>query len=467
MRQGSKRTAEPRGASAKRQTVARREADRLFQIGEYWLGFEEGSPFVFYYWYDAGTRRTRRKTTGQRELDEAKKFLAKLVLSEPPSEPQEAEEATLAAVRRWYFKYHINATQKGRDVVRDKSGPKRAWALLTIYMWRHLKQSGIAGAPAVGHFSLAIQHDFIVWLAEEHDLSCKTISTYTSYIKAGIRFAAVPRIVVDARGTKRESRPLESAPYIVSGEAKVSELTGLERSKPRDWIPTDAELAATIDQFHNADPARAPEVEAAFRYTVMALNTIARPEAITDISVKAQVFFGTGLVDINAPGRPQVPSKIRPTIRLTNNLRAWLIYWNLDKPIVYYGDPIDAVSVRTVQKAAKKAGVANWKKFNRYTLRHYMATRIRRVPSVKVEREERAEWMGHTDPEHRTTERHYESMDPDYLVNVRDAIDAIMLHLSALMKVRSLIPPNVVTRSGLTLIENAAPVAPQQRDASA
>lgn len=465
--QGPKRTARPRGTSANRPTLTRREADRLFQIGEYWLGHEEGSPVIFYYWYDAGARRTRRKTTGQRDVEDAKKFLAKLVLGEPPNEPQQPEDATMAAVRRWYFKYHVNATQNGRDVVRDKAGPKRAWALLTIYMWAHLRQAHIEGAPTVGQFTLAIQHDFIKWLAEKHDLSCKTISTYTSYIKAGIRFAAVPRIVVDVRGRKRESRPLEAAPYIVSGEAKVAELTGLERSKPRDWIPTDAELAATIDQFFAKDPSRAPEIEAVFRYTVMALNTIARPEAITDISVSAQVNFESGIVMINPPGRPQVPSKIRPTIRLTNNLRAWLLHWNLDKPIVYYGEAVEAVSVKTIQKAAKRAGVADWKNFNRYTFRHYMATRIRRVPSIKVEREERAEWMGHTDPEHRTTERHYESMDPDYLTNVRDAIDAVIIHLSSLTKVRSLLPPNVVTRSGLTLIENPDAAPKTAKDASA
>lgn len=364
---------------------------------------------------------------------------------------------TLAAVRKFYFAHHVNAVVNGRDVVRDKNGPKRAWALLLVYMWRHIKQSRQEGAPKVGQFTLALQHDFMGWCRDHRKLTAKTISTYLSYIKAGIRFAAMPRLLVDVRGERREVRLLSEIPFIASGEEAVSKVTGLPRMKPRDWVPTDAELAGTIDQLTSDKPALRECREAAFRYVIAALNTIARPEAITDLSVKLQVNFDRGLIELNPPGRPQ-NKKQRPVIRLTDNFRGWLLYWNRDKPIVYYGEPVTAVNVKTLQSAAKRAGVTDWQKFNRYTLRHYMATRIKRVKGISTDREERAEWIGHGDIEHRQT-RWYETMDPEYLDNVRRAIDAVMLQLHAMTK-RSLFAPGSIPGSRLTVIENK----PEQSD---
>lgn len=359
---------------------------------------------------------------------------------------------TIAAARRFYFKHHVNALRGGRDVVRDKGGPKRAFALLFAYMWRHLKQSGIEGAPKVGQFSLALQHGFMIWCRDKHGHSNKTISTYLSYIKAGFRFASVPRLVTDARGREREVRILAVAPHVADGEDAVANVTGLPRSKPRDWIPSDAELAATFDALHSETPHRDAELVATRRYVIMALNTLARPEANTELSVNTQVSFDRGVIDMNPPGRLQ-NKKARPVIRLTDTLRGWLIDWNLDRPLVYYGKPILAVSNRTLKRAAKRAGVADWQRFTRYTLRHYMATRIRRVPGIPVSREERASWIGHADPEWRTTEQWYESLDIDYLENVQRAIDAVMAHLNTLAK-HPMIAPSAIPGTRLSVIDN-------------
>jgi len=356
------------------------------------------------------------------------------------------------SVRRFYFEYHIHATINGRDVVRDKKGPRRAFRLVAIYMWARLKEDGIEGAPRVGQFTLAWQHGFMRWCRDRHQLSGKTISTYLSYIKAGFNFASKPRLITDARDREREVQVLSKSPHVVDSEAEVSKITGLVRSKPRDWIPTDADLAATLDELTSTNPDTAKKREPTFRYVIMALNTMARPEAITELSIKAQVRFDTGIVDMNPPGRLQ-NKKVRPIIRLTDNLSGWLLYWNLDRPLIYQGKPVKNINNSTLKSAAKRAGVSEWQQFTRYTLRHYMATRVRRVPGCEVSREHRATWMGHTDPDFRTTEEFYESMDADYLENVRQAIDAIMLHLNTLTK-RSLLAPSTIPGTRLTVIES-------------
>lgn len=276
--------------------------DRLFQIGAYWLGFETDRVCVFYYWYDAATRRTRRRTTGERDLEKAKVWLAKKVLGEAPKEPLDGNSVTLAAVRRFYFQYHVKS-QDGRPGVRDANAIKRAFALVVVYVARWQRENGIEGAPKVGHFGLALQEGFMKSCRDKHNLSCKSISNYMSYIKAGFRFAATPRLVRDASGREREACLLAVAPFVVDSEERISKVTGLPRSKPRGWIPSDQELAGMLGGVRN---------EWTFRYCIMALNTRARPEAICELSVKGQVRFDAGLVDMNPPPHPTPSAPCRP-----------------------------------------------------------------------------------------------------------------------------------------------------------
>jgi hypothetical protein len=295
----------------------------------------------------------------------------------------------------------------------------------------------------------------MVWCRDVHELSNKTISTYLSYYKAGCNFAARPLIVEDARGLKREVRLLDTVPYIEDGEAKIAEHTGLPRSQPRGWVPTDAELAAIIDGFPQGR-----EYEAAFRYMIMALNTWARPEAVLDLSVQKQVDFENGLVHLNPPGRAQ-NKKRRPPVRLTDNLRGWLLHWNVDRPLMYFGRVVKKVDARTLKRAAQRAIDAgrlpanfDLRNVNRYMLRHYMSTRVRRVDTVQVTREDRAKWLGHKDAQHSMTETFYESFDPDHLEEAKQATDAVLQRLGQLMQVRTVIPPNAAADSKLTVLRN-------------
>jgi hypothetical protein len=86
-----------------------------------------------------------------------------------------------------------------------------------------------------------------------------------------------------------------------------------------------------------------------------------------------------------------------------------------------------------------------------------MNTRVRRVPGVSVTREDRAQWIGHADPRHRMTEFFYESMDPDYLEQVRRAVDAVMQTLDALCR-RRLIAPGMLAGSRLAVVEGVTEV---------
>ena len=63
-----------------------------------------------------------------------------------------------------------------------------------------------------------------------------------------------------------------------------------------------------------------------------------------------------------------------------------------------------------------------------YTLRHFMATNMRRA-SFSVSKEQRSKWLGHTVNEGSKTTDWYETFDPDYLEQPMRATDEIMRKL--------------------------------------
>jgi hypothetical protein len=413
-----------------------RRATRLFEIGKYWLGHEPGRATIYCYHYDAGTRKTRRESTELRDLEDAKVWLATRVLKEAPDKPHTDHAlVAIASIRAFYFEHtRINERQ---------NAPGRAFDLILEF----LRGQKIPGTPKVADFGLAQQESFMRWCAATKELSARSISTYLRFYGAAVRFCAKPRLIHD-RGNMREARVLDAAPFVQSDEASVARVTGLPRGKPRDFVPSEAELARVIDQIQQ------PHIR---RYVILALNTWARPEAIMDLRVGRQVDWDRNLIHMNQEGRQQ-SQKVRPTIRLTENLRGWLTYWNVDAPICHWTRDNRCIIYREISNhslkaAAIRAGVPNPERYNKYVFRHFMATKCRAVAGVEVSREQRAEWLGHLDPRHRTTQGWYETLDADFLLEPALATDAILAQLNALCKT-GLVAPTGGVSNRFRIVEN-------------
>ncbi len=424
-----------RPAERQRPTRSTREAERLFEIGGYWLATEDRSPYLKKCWYDSEARKTRRKSINFKvdDLEAAKLWLSEEVLKDAPKDPLDPSTVSIKRVKMYFKIHHADAVRSGKGITQAFD-----------HILKYMKTVSPDREPTVGEFGLARQKGFLLYCRDNLKITCKSISTYLSYYKAGLNFAATPRLMRDEKGDEREVKLLSSVPYVNDGESFISKETGLPRSQPRDWIPTDKELASFID---------AIEDEHVFRFAIMELNTWARPEAVFELNVKKQVNFERRIIKLNQDGRRQT-NKVRPTITLTDNLFGWLMTWNREWPIHDdLGERVGGVDNRTLQKAAKRAGLSEWDKFTSYTFRHYMSTRCRRVPGVTVTREERAQWLGHKDKKHSTTEDWYETFDPEFLDAPRRATDAILRLLGTLCRVRSPIPAVQQHASGLIVIE--------------
>jgi len=278
-------------------------------------------------------------------------------------------------------------------------------------------------------------------------------------------------------GQLDEIRLMRLMPEVCFDAKWLAEMTDQPEPKPRDYVPGFEDLASLLD---------CDGSEVLRRYDIIALNTWARPEAILDLSVRDQVDFENGLIDLNPPGRKQNKKK-RPTIKLTENLHGWFEYWGEDKPLAYKtkrssgSAPKEARSAATHIKAQFKRRTFRWmlvrsgcakteiddffrrsrsgeteplraaiaraesqgiKRITQYTLRHFMATRVRGLKDVRVDREQRSLWLGHGK---RDATSWYETLDPEHLLEAAKATNVILEKLDALTR-RPLVPLSIKQR---------------------
>ncbi len=151
-----------------------------------------------------------------------------------------------------------------------------------------------------------------------------------------------------------------------------------------------------------------------FIFSMIMLNTLARPVAVLDLK-RAQVDPEDGIIDLNPKGRKQT-KKYRPIVPITDTLLPFLACEDSQRHFVLWqGKPVKSVKkgfAETVQDAKLSPEITP------YSLRHTMATELRRqgVPPWEVEG-----MLGHRRPG--VTEK-YAHFEPGYLSASRKAIDS-------------------------------------------
>lgn len=345
-----------------------------------------------------------------------------LVLGSPPKNVGVDNHVSITSILQHYWETHSDATPSAFQA-------RRAGGLLLEWLVDVREKP----AATVVDFSTPWQQEFIKWLADAKDHAVATITREMCIILAAINHAA-KRIVIDENGDKREVQFLKDTVSVIYKEKDVSRISGKPESIPRDWVPTWEQTALFIDTIgrQTSKGKWNKNSENLFRYVAVALNTWARPEAVLELHVPTQVDFESGLVRLNPPHRKQT-KKVRPTILLTDNLSAILKEWNCDRPVHRNG-----VALKSIKKVFRSHAInLGMPKFTPYTLRHFMATNIRRMEGCNVTREQRQEWLGHK-PQDMTG--WYEHFDPEWLREAKIGTDKIIERLNGLLKIRSLIP---------------------------
>lgn len=295
-----------------------------------------------------------------------------------------------------------------------KQKPSAKPAFRAIQLVTEFAREKMGSKVRVAAFSPLRQKEFMRWCVDKYDHGAGTIARNLSVISAAFKFSCKVQIVRDGFGREEEVLLLDSAPRVYTQAKDVAELTAVPDSEPRNWLPTLEQLGHFIDTIDARQ-------ENLFRFVIMALNTWARPEAILDLRTDSQIKWNFGLVDLNPPGRRQT-KKHRPKIRLTENLRDWLRHWDQSAPMTWDDQPITTMK-RTFKRHAVDCGLPQ---FTQYTIRHFMATAVRRA-KPPVSKEQRDVWLGHDDG--RTAANWYEHHDPDFLDDARRATEEIIEEL--------------------------------------
>lgn len=401
-------------------------ADDRFELGGYYLArpHPDRGGVVYACRYDARARCVRRRSLETADWEAAKVALAALVLSAPASTegqiPGPHQVMTIAALKN-YLDGHATT-------IRTEADAARAVDLCQEYLEKHVKNSM---AP-VSFWTPSRQLDFAGWLHRNFKHSPASIERRLDVICAAFHEMTEVKMRLDPFGQPVETALMTHAPKFVYKRARIARELKIAPSKPRHSRHTIEDVAKLLDSL---------EAEHQFRFAILSLNTLARPEAVHDFDPATQRAHG--LIDLNPPGRVET-NKRRALIPETRCLAGWLDRWakedagaRAEAVAKGYEPPPEALLVFQGErvKDGKKglrslAGRIGIGVFSPGRFRHFMTTTLRRE-CRGVTREQRSLWLGHVVREGSRTTDNYEAHDPEYLADVALAIDHVMLQLQA------------------------------------
>lgn len=423
----------------------------LWTFGKYWIDYHnprEPGGNLYRYWYDATTGANRRRSLGTQDLEQAKQALALVVAQGERRQPAAGELVLLLSVLDHYLEHHA-------PTVRSTGMATRAARLVVEFLE---SRPELGAGCTVAQFSLTAQNGLITYCHKTYGHSVGHLARIMGVIAAAVNFSAKPVLLPDADGNESEVKLLAYPTHVLTDKSAIAKLIDAPAAAQVDRVLSMQEIASFLDTI---------QCENTFRYCIIALNTWARPEAITDLRVSAQVDFAGRLLDLLPPGKRQ-NNKRRPRLKLTENLAGWLEHWGDDAPMHWRGKPIvssrkgfekavwraamlsqryterqikrSVADPRTRRAAVARAIERGFPKIERYGLRHFMATQVQglKMPNGEyVPREQRRIWLGHRNSD--TTDI-YEHHGPDYLAECAKATDYVLARLDD-MTARSLFAP--------------------------
>jgi len=353
--------------------MPRRRHPRPGRVGDYWLSQPWPDSGIWYRtWYDRGPpRRLRRASLGTEDFQAAFDALVAWVAGHATQPETPAADTLLESVWLRYWEQH----------------------------GKHLA-SAEATRIALGYWSELLPEARVAEL---------TPTRQRAFVEAlrsrGHSNGYIARILTVGRAALNRAYrygELDRAPYILPVPA----------GPPRERRLSLEEMARFLLQVRTAHLAT---------YCAVALATLARPEAILELQ-RFQLDFATGLVHLNPAGRPQT-KKYRPVVPMGATLRRVLELGTAAHVVAWHGRPV--ASVKTAfRDTAARAGLPG---VTPYTLRHTMATELRRrgVPPWEV-----AGMLGHKSAGYATTEI-YAKYDPTYLGQAGVALEQYFNDLRA------------------------------------
>jgi len=413
----------------------RKREQRLGEIGGYWLSRRPNSPAWCRTYFDPGKRQVVRVSLGTEDLEQAKLRLAEWVMAHVKADHAPPASVPLARLLAHHYEQHGKGLRSG-DVIR-----------YSLLRWNEYFKGAVVS-----------------------EVTPERVRSFVSSMRGeGLSDGYIRRVLADGKAAlnraHREGEIL-AVPHV--------DLQLAPEAEARERVATIDEVAALF---------RAAETDHIRMYLLLAIGTAARPEAILQLT-SWQVDCEARLIQLNPSGRRQT-KKRRPTVPICDTLLPYLraapaghlVRWTpvvpgggdsaaptkmapVARPLKGIRTPFNRLKARAARRArddatdqarryrrqgnrdaawqaiaAGKARAAGLMELTPYTLRHTVATELRRrgVPVWEV-----AGLLGHSSG-YRTTER-YAKFGADHLSAAVRAIDAYFADLLPRLRGQALGP---------------------------
>lgn len=335
------------------------------QRGGCWLEKIGISPHWYICWYDARSKRTRRKSTCTTDQSEAEIALAQHILTNAQLIDAKAEDVQLALILNQWNDEH------GSKVAAHEVHKFCVAALIERF-----------GTAYIAELTPLRINQFIASMRDD-DYSESYINRHLTVLRAALR-----------HGFK-------------NGRLRSIPLIPTIREEPKQkHIFTPEQFSEFLD--------RSRITEHLFRFCMISANTLARPDAVKALS-PFQVDLNGNVIHLNPAGRRQT-KKFRPTVPITNTLRPWLSVWDGSPFVTYHGKP-----VHDIGNSFARVGAAMGIEVSPYCIRHTMATELAKA---NISESLIARFLGHIPPGTKRATEFYIHYRPDFLRDAVAAIDA-------------------------------------------
>jgi len=367
-------------------------------VGDFWLDKRRDgkSPHTWQIAsYDPETRSICYRSTRCRDLKDAKGKIHAHVEKARAKQAQNPTDAKVIPLLFLYWEEH------GKGVVSPGQIASSIRAFIGFLMQD--EESGLD--VRVAELSPNLFTRFRKWRMGEHSWEVPWADKTFKHASPGVKGESVQRNLDDIRAALGHHAEEGRLPYAPKVPAVPEEL----RSPRKDRVLTLAELGAIV--------AFARDDIDMYRFVLLMLATLVRPEAATQFDPREQWDIAHGLVDLHPPEWKRT-KKVNPVVPAIPEMTPILEAWR--------GSNI-------VKVASKKRA---WRTLRRAldlgpevvakTIRHSGATilRTRRVPFEEIETQ-----LGHRVL--KKTSRVYAKYDPDYLANARDALSTLFREVMA------------------------------------
>lgn len=425
------------------------EEDR-FTVGKFWLGKETGRKNWYIYWREPGKRNIPRTSTGTDDFQLAVEAITAHHLASIKTDQKEGSQITLRQILMKYWLDHGQTTVNAHN-------NKASLGYFNNFI-DHCEDKGILPQnPTLEDWTPGLIPAFIQYLKDNPTHTEKKVFDPKD-VKRVIDVVRTPRnrsndtinrIMDDVRAAFNHAVDNHLTAWAPKFKHLPKDRDELDARKPMLSLDQMADLFV----YAFSDPAKY-HLQA---YLMAAVSTLARPEAILDLSTspeREQVDFNRRLIHLNPKGRTQT-KKYRPVLPLSDRLLPWLSACEAMRKdtnerangflVEYKGKQLSAIRM-TWNRAKTALGWPMVRDWDAKMIRHTVATWLRANKSkYGIDKEDIKMQLGHHRPD--VTDI-YAIHEPDYMDNIQVGIEAFFKLLEKKVRSRcshiALTPGNVV-----------------------